>query len=91
MDEIGLAREECGGLKHVDDLGDRRDLRDVVNVGQNRNVELGADLFQDAETFVHAGSAIALVAAAIGLVEARLEDEVDAKAVGDALEPLRRT
>ena len=40
MDEIGLAREERGRLQHVDDLGDRRDLRNVVNVGQHRHAEL---------------------------------------------------
>ena len=88
MDEIGLAREECGRLEHVYDLGRERDLGDVVDVGEDRHADRLADLLKDSQPFVDAGPAIALVAAAIGLVEARLEDEVHAEAPGDFLQLL---
>ena len=90
MDEIGLAGEEGRRLQHVDDLGDRLDLRNVVDVGQDRHAELVADLGEDAQALVHARAAEALVRRAVGLVEARLEDEQDAELVGDRLQPSRR-
>jgi hypothetical protein len=88
MDEIGLAGEEGRRLEHVDHLGDRRDLRNVVDVGQDRHAERVADLLENAQPLVHAGPAKALVRRAVGLVEARLEDEQDAELVGDRLQPL---
>ena len=88
VDEVGLAGEEGGRLEHVDDLGDRRDLRDVVDVGQDRHAERVADFLEDSQAFVHARPAKALVRRAVGLVEARLEDEVDAELAGDRLERL---
>ena len=75
MDEIGLAGEEGGRLQHVDDLGDRPDLRDVVDVGQHRHADLVAHLGEDLQALVHARPAEARARRAIGLVEARLEDE----------------
>ena len=34
--QIGLAREERGNLQHVADFGGRADLRNFVNVRENR-------------------------------------------------------
>src|SRR5206468_6473297 len=48
-----------------------------------------AHLLQHPQAFVHARPAKALVRRAIGLVEARLEDEVHAELAGDRLELLR--
>ena len=48
------------------------------------------DLREDAQPFVHARAAKALVRRAVGLVEARLEDEQDAELVGDSLQRLGR-
>ena len=90
VDEVGLAGEEGRRLQDVDDLGDRRDLRDVVDVGQDRHAERVADFLEDAQPLVHARPAKAFVRRAVGLVEARLEDEVDAELVGDRLERLGR-
>ena len=61
MDEVGLPREEGRGLEHVDHLGDRRDLGNVVDVGQDRHAERIADLGEDPQPLVHAGAAEALV------------------------------
>src|SRR3954471_10531423 len=90
MDEVGLPGEEGRRLKHVDDRGHRRDLRDVVDVSEDRNIQRVLHLLEHAKALVHARSAEAFVAAAVGLVEARLEDEVDAEPTGDVLEALRR-
>ena len=61
MNEIRLSREERRRLEHVHDLGDRRNLRDVVNVGQHRNVERAPDLLQDSEAFIQSRAAVAPV------------------------------
>ena len=61
MDEIGLAGEKGRRLQHVDHLGDRRDLRNVVDIGQDRHAELVAHLLEDAQPFVHARPAKAFV------------------------------
>ena len=47
-------REEGRRLQHVDDLGRRRDLRDVVHVGQDRHAERVLHLLEDAQPLVHA-------------------------------------
>ena len=61
MKSVWRARK-AGRLQHVDHLGDRRDLRDVVDVGQDRHAERVAHLLEDAQALVHAGPAKALVA-----------------------------
>ena len=52
MKSVWRARK-AGRLQHVDHLGDRRDLRNVVNVGQHRHAELVADLLEDPQPLVH--------------------------------------
>ena len=89
VDEVGLPSEERRRLEHVHRLRDRLNLRNVVNVGQNGNVQRLAHLGQDPQSLVHARAAEALVRRSVRLVEARLEDEHDAELVGDSLERLR--
>ena len=38
-DQVGLPRQERGNLQHVGDLGDRRGLIGLVNVGQDRHAQ----------------------------------------------------
>src|SRR5690606_11814901 len=55
--------------------------------GQHRHAELAAYLAQHAQPLLHARATEAGAGGAVGLVEARLEDEVDPEAPGDLLEP----
>jgi hypothetical protein len=63
-----------------------RDLRFVVHVGQDRQLQLALDLGQDLQALVDAGAAKARAARAVGLVVARLEDEGDAERGRDLLQ-----
>src|SRR5690606_1159953 len=76
-----------GCLQHVDHRSDFVHRRVLVHVGQHRHADLAAHFAQHAQAFLHAGAAEAGAGGAVGLVEARLEDEVDPEAPGDVLQP----
>src|SRR5215217_530298 len=59
-DQICLPRQKCRYLKHVDNVSNALDLRNVVNVGEHRHIDLFLDALQDFETGVHAETAEAL-------------------------------
>ena len=88
-DEIGLAHREGRRLQHVDDGRDFVHRRVFVHVGQHRHAELALHLGQHAQPFLHARAAEAVERGAVGLVEAGLEDEIDAELAGDLLQRRR--
>ncbi len=88
--QVGLAAEEGGNLQHVDDLGRRRALRRLVDVGEQRQGELPPDLGEDLQPSTEPGSAKRLAGAAVRLVERGLEDQLQAEALGDSGEDLGR-
>ena len=90
LDQIGLAGEEGGGLEHVDDLGDRLDLRHLVHVGQHRQAGLAAHLFEDAQPLLQPRPAERGAGGAVRLVERALVDQQDAEPLGDARQASRR-
>ena len=76
-------------MQDVDDLGGGFDLRDVVNVGEDRTAEALFDSGENLEALREAGSAKRFAAGAVGLVERRLEDERNAQLGGEPDEVLR--
>lgn len=82
-DEIGLPGKEGGRLEDIDHLRDGFGLACLVHVGQHGQARFGADLFEDAQAFIHARAAKRLVRAAVGLVEGTFEDQRYPKAAGD--------
>ena len=88
MDEIGLPGEERRRLEDIDDLGDGRDLGNVVDVGEHRNTKLRPSPSQGPEALRPFPAPRKLLSDdAVGLVEARLEDEENAELVGHRFQP----
>ena len=83
LDEIGLAHEECGRLQHVDHARHFVHRRVFVDIGEHRHADLALHFRQHAQPFLHTRAAEAGARRAIGLVEARLEDEGNAQRRGD--------
>jgi hypothetical protein len=83
LHEVGLPAQEGRRLDHVDHRGDLVDRRVLVHVGQHRHADLLLDRLHHLQAFVQAGAAIALVRAAVGLVEAAFEDVEDVEFLGD--------
>jgi hypothetical protein len=77
-DEVGLAAQEGGRLQHIDHASGVCDVFFAVHVGQHRNAQFLFDLAQDLKALFTTRAAVAGAAAAVGLVEAALEDERDA-------------
>src|SRR5260221_488893 len=73
--QIGLAAEERGNLQHVGDLSRRRALFRKVNIGEHRKSGRPANAVERREPFIEPRSAKRAGVGAIGLVEARLEDD----------------
>jgi hypothetical protein len=63
------------------------DVSLVVNVGEDRHLQLAPDLGQDLQPLVHARSAKRRATRTVRLVVARLEDERDAKSGRDLFQP----
>ncbi len=80
--EVGLAAEEGGDLEHVADLGGRRALVRLVDVGDHREAGLLLDEPQHPHPLREARAAEASDRAAVGLVEGGLEDQRHAEALG---------
>ncbi|MNV89821.1 hypothetical protein D3C71_1841490 [compost metagenome] len=57
-----------------------------MHIGEDGNVQFLAHLGKNLQAFFHARAAKARARGTVGLVEAALEDEVDAQARGDFLE-----
>ena len=80
----------AGIWMHVDDFGRRRRLIRVVDVGEDRQLELALHLLEQLEPFVEARSLVEVERAAVVLRERRLEDHRDAEVRRDLLQALRR-
>jgi len=87
-EQIGLAAKERGHLQEVENLRGRRNLDRFVDVADHRQVELAPYLLQNFQVLLDAEAAERLDRGAVGLVVARLEDEVDRQIRGDLLEAL---
>ncbi|AAW76219.1 hypothetical protein XOO2965 [Xanthomonas oryzae pv. oryzae KACC 10331] len=86
LDEIGLPHQEGRGLQHVDDGRDLVHRGVFVHVGEYRHADLPLHRIQHLEAFFQARATEAGAGGAVGLVETRLEDEVDTELAGDLLE-----
>ena len=84
--EVGLAAEQCRGLQHIHHGGHRGHLGFVVHVGQHRHADLALYLGQDFQPLVHSETAKRTAARPIRLVKTRLENERNAKGIGDFFE-----
>ncbi len=84
-DEVGLPAEEGGDLEDVADLSCGGRLFGGVDVGEDGDVKFFFHSLQDPKPFFEAGAAERGVGGAVGLIVARLVDEVDA---ADPLENL---
>ncbi|CEE66236.1 conserved hypothetical protein [Xanthomonas citri pv. citri] len=86
LDEVGLAHQKCRGLQHVDNGRDLVHRGVFVHVGEHRHADLLLYRIQHLQAFFQARATEAGAGGAIGLVETRLEDEVDPELAGDLLE-----
>ena len=84
--QVRLAAEEGRDLEHVHRLGHRGALVGLVHVRQHRHAQAAADLRQDVQPLLHGRAPVAGEAGPVGLVEAGLEDEGDAPALGQVQE-----
>ena len=73
-EEIGLAREEGGDLEDVRDFGGGSGLRGVVDVGEDRKMQIGFDFAEDAQAFGQSRAAKGLYGGTIGFVVRGFED-----------------
>ncbi len=73
-EKIGLAREEGGDLENVRDFGGGSGLGGFVDVGEDREVEIGFDFGEDAKALGEAGAAERFDRGSIGLVIRGFED-----------------
>jgi hypothetical protein len=80
--EVGLPAEEGGDLEHVADLGRRRALVRLVDVGEHRQAGLLLDQPEDAQPLFQAGAAEAADRAAVRLVEGGLENQRQPQTLG---------
>src|SRR5690606_35020327 len=87
-DELGLHAEIRRDLQDIDDLGGRRGLRRVVDVGQDRQLELPLDLLEQLQPFLEARTLVVVERAAVVLLERRLEDQRHAEILGDPFQSL---
>ena len=77
FNQIRLAAEKRRNLQNVHDLTHDGGVRLIVNVGQHRHAEFGADLPEHAQAFVEARPAKGFGRRAVGLVEAGFENVED--------------
>ena len=57
LEQVRLTRQERGNLQHVGDLGDRRGVRGLVDVGQDGDAGALAHAREDAQAFFEARAA----------------------------------
>src|SRR5262245_55643220 len=88
--QCGLHAEVCRDLQHIHDLGSFSGLLGIMDIRQHRKAELLLDLRQCLDALREARAVVVLRAAAVVLLEARLEDDLHAQPGGDLPEPLRR-
>src|SRR2546425_6760634 len=74
-DQVGLAAEECRNLQNIHNFGDFWNVLDLVNVSQNRHVNLIFHFFQNAQSCDKSWPAKTAHGSAICLVVRGFEDE----------------
>ena len=84
--QIGLAAEKCGDLEDVDPLTSDRGLLFIVDVGRHRDSQFLSDSVQQLATLEAIHSSKGVDGTPIGLVVARLEDEIDIHRLRDLLD-----
>jgi len=82
-EEISLAREEGGDLQDVRDLGGGSGLGGVVDVGEDREMQIGFDFSEDAQSFIQSRAAKGSYRGTIGFVVRGFEDVRDAAIGGN--------
>ncbi len=87
-DHVRLSAEEGRDLEDVEDLGGRRGLRGLVNVGEERQAGLALHFIEDPQPLVEAGAAEGCDRGAVRLVEGGFEDELDPELVAEREEAL---
>ena len=90
-DELRLHAQVRGNLDDVANLTGRRRLIRIVDVREDRQIELLLDLLEHAKAGLEPGTLVVLERAAVVLRERRLEDQRNAEALRDAFEPLGGT
>ncbi len=74
-EKVGLSAEECRDLQHVGDLRGSRTLLGEVHVGENRKSRRLTNTVERGKAFVQSRTPRGSGIGAVGLVEARLEDD----------------
>ena len=87
--QIRLARQERRDLQHVGDLRGRCTLIGQMHVGEHGQPRRGAHAIERGESLVQPGTAKRPGVRAVGLVEARLEDDAARDALREPREMLR--
>ena len=82
-EEIGLAREEGGDLQDVRNFGGGSGLGGVVDVGEDREMQIGFDFSEDAQAFGQSRAAKGFYRGTIGFVVRGFEDVRDAAIGGN--------
>ncbi len=75
LNEIGLSAQKGRCLQHIDNRSHLIQGRIFVHIGQHRHADLLLDLFQDRQSFLDPGAAVAAVRRAVRLVEGRFVDK----------------
>ena len=73
--QIRLARKECGNLQHIANFRCFRCVRGLVNIGENRQLQVRLNFPENPQAFLQAWSAKTLGRRAIGFVVGRLENK----------------
>jgi len=81
--KIRLAREKSGDLQDVAGFCGRGGLRGIVDVGEDRNLEIGFNFAEDAKAFDQARAAEGFYRRSIGLVVGGFEDVGNLRVGGD--------
>ena len=89
-EQVGLTAQERRDLQAVDDLADGFGLGGFMDIGQNRQTGFGADAVEDLQALFQPRPAKAVDAGAVGLVEAGLENTLDAGVFLQILTKTRR-
>src|SRR5262245_24278486 len=81
-EEISLAAKECRNLQHVNDRRDLRALLGIVHIGEDRHLQLVANLGKDCQRGFETEAARGFGRRSIGLVERCFVNKANPRAAG---------